>query len=50
MGKEAEHKVSYKEEIQRDEMASNGLANRTQSVLQNQRDKKKPRLMKMMEE
>ena len=40
MIKEVEYKVSYKKEIKRDESGSNGLANRTQSVLQNQRDKK----------
>ena len=36
MIKEVEYKVSYKKEIKRDESGSNGLANRTQSVLQNQ--------------
>lgn len=30
------YKVSHKKEIKRDEMGSNGLTNRTQSVLQNQ--------------
>lgn len=36
MIKEVEYKVSHKKEIKRDEMGSNGLTNRTQSVLQNQ--------------